>query len=111
VKKLPKMKKVGSTRGLGVRYGSTVRKRYVKVITELKKPHRCPQCGFVRVHRVSVGVWQCGKCNYTYAGGAYTPMTKLGAIAKRSAKGTTAVEEAAKTAAPAVAAATPEEVE
>jgi len=87
VKKLPKMKKVGSTRGFGARYGSTVRKRYVKVITELKRPHKCPQCGFVRVYRVSVGVWKCGKCNYTYAGGAYTPLTKLGIIAKRSAKG------------------------
>ncbi|MCL1978251.1 MAG: 50S ribosomal protein L37ae [Candidatus Bathyarchaeota archaeon] len=103
------MKKVGSTRGLGARYGSTVRKRYVKVITELKKPHKCPQCGFIRVHRVSVGVWQCGKCNYTYAGGAYTPITKLGVIAKRSAKG--AAEEAAKTAAPTVEAVTSEEVE
>ncbi|MDR2708148.1 MAG: 50S ribosomal protein L37ae [Nitrososphaerota archaeon] len=81
------MKKVGSTRGFGARYGSTVRKRYVKVITELKRPHKCPQCGFVRVHRVSVGVWKCSKCKYTYAGGAYTPLTKLGIIAKRSAKG------------------------
>lgn len=90
------MKKVGSTRGLGPRYGSTVRKRYIKVITELKKPHKCPQCGFIRVHRVSVGVWQCGKCSYTYAGGAYTPITKLGVIAKRSAKGAVA-EETAKT--------------
>lgn len=106
------MKKVGSTRGLGSRYGSTVRKRYVKVITELKKPHKCPQCGFIRVHRVSVGVWQCGKCSYTYAGGAYTPITKLGVIAKRSAKGAVA-EETAKTvtAAPAVETATSEEVE
>ncbi len=103
------MKKVGSTRGLGSRYGSTVRKRYVKVITELKKPHKCPQCGFVRVHRVSVGVWKCGKCGYTYAGGAYTPVTKLGVIAKRSAKG--AVEESPKAVAPAVSSATSEEVE
>jgi len=90
VKKLPKTKKVGPTRGLGVRYGSTVRKRYVKVVTELKKPHRCPQCGFVRVHRKSVGVWQCGKCYFTFAGGAYTPNTKLGAVARRAAKGTVA---------------------
>ncbi len=102
------MKKVGPTRGLGVRYGSTVRKRYVKVITELKRPHKCPQCGFVRVHRVSVGVWQCGKCNYTYAGGAYTPLTKLGIVARRSAKGAVA-EETAKTTAPAVETATTEE--
>jgi len=85
VKKLPKTKKVGPTRGLGVRYGSTVRKRYIKVITELKKPHKCPQCGFVRVRRVSVGVWKCSKCDYTFAGGAYTPTTKLGVVARRAA--------------------------
>ncbi len=89
------MKKVGPTRGLGVRYGSTVRKRYVKVITELKKPHRCSQCGFTRVKRVSVGVWQCGKCGFKFAGGAYTPVTKLGAVARRAAKGLP-VEEAQK---------------
>jgi len=89
---LPRTKKVGPTRGLGTRYGSTVRKRYVKVITELKKPHRCPQCGFMRVKRESVGVWKCRKCDYTFAGGAYTPVTKLGVVAKRSAKGAS-VEE------------------
>jgi large subunit ribosomal protein L37Ae len=84
---LPKTKKVGPARGLGTRYGSTVRKRYVKVITELRKPHRCSQCGFVRVRRVSVGVWKCRKCEFTFAGGAYTPNTKLGTIARRAAKG------------------------
>lgn len=56
-------------------------------MTELKKPHRCPQCGFVRVRRVSVGVWKCSKCEYTFAGGAYTPFTKLGVVARRAAKG------------------------
>jgi large subunit ribosomal protein L37Ae len=89
------MKKVGPARGLGVRYGSTVRKRYVKVITELRKAHRCPQCGFVRVKRESVGVWKCRKCDYTFTGGAYTPTTKLGIVAKRAAKGAP-VEETAK---------------
>ena len=98
MKKLPKMKKVGPTRGLGVRYGSTLRKRYIKVITELKKPHKCPSCGFMKVRRVSVGVWKCKKCEYTFAGGAYTPVTKLGVVAKRAAKGAP-VEEAPKTAA------------
>jgi large subunit ribosomal protein L37Ae len=83
-----KTKKVGHTRGLGPRYGSTVRKRYVRVTAGLKKAHRCPQCGFVRVKRESVGVWKCKKCGYTFAGGAYTPSTKLGVVAKRAAKGT-----------------------
>jgi large subunit ribosomal protein L37Ae len=94
VKKLGKMKKVGPTRGLGTRYGTTVRKRYVKVITELKKPHRCPQCGFARVKRESVGVWKCKKCGFTFTGGAYTPVTKLGVVAKRAAKGMVAEETA-----------------
>ncbi len=109
---MPKTKKVGPTRGLGVRYGSTVRKRYIKVITELRRPHRCPNCGFVRVRRESVGVWKCGKCSYTFAGGAYTPNTKLGAVARRAAKGMP-VEEVAKQAAKAsdIESATEEETE
>ena len=99
---MPKTKKVGPTRGLGPRYGSTVRKRYIKVITGLRKSHRCPQCSFVRVRRVSVGIWKCSKCEYTFAGGAYTPSTKLGVVARRAAKGTQ-FEEVAREAAPAEA--------
>ena len=87
-------KKVGPARGLGARYGSTVRKRYVRVTAGLKKAHRCPQCGFVRVKRESVGIWKCKKCSYTFAGGAYIPTTKLGVVAKRAAKGTVAGETA-----------------
>jgi large subunit ribosomal protein L37Ae len=89
-------KKVGPTRGLGSRYGATVRKRYIKVVKGMKKPHRCPQCGLQRVKRVSVGVWKCRKCGFTFTGGAYTPITKLGVVAKRVAKGAV-VEETAPT--------------
>jgi large subunit ribosomal protein L37Ae len=96
VKKLGRTKKVGPTRGFGPRYGSTVRKRYIKVIAGLKRAHKCPQCGFVKVKRQSVGVWKCGKCNFTFAGGAYMPSTKLGIVAKRAAKGAP-VETTAKT--------------
>ncbi|MEM3702997.1 MAG: 50S ribosomal protein L37ae [Candidatus Bathyarchaeia archaeon] len=79
-------KKVGPTRGLGPRYGATVRKRYVKIIMEMKRNHKCPHCGLQRVKRVSVGVWKCKKCGFTFTGGAYAPTTKLGVIAKRVAK-------------------------
>jgi large subunit ribosomal protein L37Ae len=72
-----------------------VRKRYIKIMQEMKKPHKCPQCGFTRVKRESVGIWKCGKCGHTYTGGAYTPITKLGIVAKRSAKGVP-VEETLK---------------
>jgi large subunit ribosomal protein L37Ae len=103
---MPKMKKVGPSRGLGPRYGSTVRKRYVKVMEGMKIRHKCPSCGFTRVKRKSVGVWLCKKCGFTFTGGAYTPTTKLGAVAKRSAHGLP-VEEAAK----ATEAPTPQEQE
>jgi large subunit ribosomal protein L37Ae len=85
-------KKVGMTRGLGVRYGATVRKRYTKVVSETKGTHKCPQCGSESIRRESVGVWNCRKCGLTFTGGAYTPVTKLGVAAKRSAKGLPALE-------------------
>jgi large subunit ribosomal protein L37Ae len=90
-----RMKKTGLARGLGPRYGSTVRKRYVKVMKELRQPHSCPQCGLLRVKRESVGIWRCRKCGFTFTGGAYTPFTKLGVVAKRVAKGAP-IEEAMK---------------
>jgi len=92
---LGRTKKVGLTRGLGPRYGATVRKRYIKVVAEMRRPHRCPQCGFLRVKRESVGVWRCRKCGFTFTGGAYTPTTKLGTVARRAARGA-AMEEVIK---------------
>jgi len=62
---------------------------------EKMKTYKCPQCNFPRVKRESVGIWKCRKCGFTYTGGAYTPATKLGLIARRSAK-RTAIEEASK---------------
>jgi len=87
---MARMKKVGSTRGLEARYGSTVRKRYIEATAGLIEPHPCPQCSLKMVRRQSVGVWSCQKCGFTFAGGAYTPSTKLGVVAKRTAKGITA---------------------
>jgi ribosomal protein L37AE/L43A len=64
------------------------------------------------VRRESVGVWKCNKCNFTFAGGAYSPTTKLGIVARRAAKGLP-VEETAREAAKAAAGepATDEEAE
>ncbi|MGB9135059.1 MAG: 50S ribosomal protein L37ae [Candidatus Bathyarchaeia archaeon] len=83
-------KKIGLAGGFRARYGSTLRKRYVEVMTESKRPHSCPQCRAVAVRRETVGVWKCRKCGFTFTGGAYTPSTKLGETAKRAAKGVSA---------------------
>ncbi len=84
---MPKTKKVGPTRGFGARYGATVRKRYIAVVTKMKMTQKCPQCSSKTVKRQSVGVWKCRKCGFTFSGGAYTSSTKLGTIARRAAKG------------------------
>ena len=81
-------KKVGPTRGLGARYGVTVRKRYREIISEMKKRHKCPQCGFLAVRKESIGIWVCRKCGFKFTGGTYTPITKLGITSRRAARGT-----------------------
>ena len=57
----------------GARYGSTLRKRWNKVMIKRKKVYRCPSCLRRRLVRKSVGIWYCRKCGLRVAGGAYVP--------------------------------------
>ncbi|HWG90986.1 MAG TPA: 50S ribosomal protein L37ae [Candidatus Thermoplasmatota archaeon] len=68
-------KKVKSVGRFGTRYGVSIRRRIREVEVRQKAEHACPGCGALRVARVSTGIWQCSKCNYKFAGGAYTPET------------------------------------
>jgi large subunit ribosomal protein L37Ae len=63
----------GSTalKGLGIKFGATVRKRYGKVYRTLHMKRRCPSCGSQRFGRVALGIWRCPKCNFKIASGAY----------------------------------------
>jgi len=78
--------KVGPSGSFGARYGTVARKRYSTIMTEMKAPHECPQCHITTVKRLSVGVWLCGTCGFKFAGGAYSPTTKLGEVAERAAR-------------------------
>jgi len=78
--------KVGPSGSFGARYGTVARKRYSTIMTELKAPHECPQCHITTVKRQSVGIWLCGTCGFKFAGGAYSPKTKLGEVAERAAR-------------------------
>lgn len=69
---------------LGARYGRTVRKRVAEIEVNMKRKHTCPSCGNRAVKRVSVGVWRCAKCEFTFSGAAYAPTSKVGEAAKRS---------------------------
>lgn len=71
---------------LGARYGRTVRRRVGQIEVELRKKYRCERCRAVKVKRVSVGVWKCRKCGFTFSGAAYTPTSKIGETVKRNVK-------------------------
>lgn len=86
-------KKRKTDHGLGPRYGRTVRKRWFEIEADLKKRHRCKKCSAKAVKRVSVGVWKCSKCGVIFSGGAYTPSSEIGEVAKRSVEATITTTE------------------
>ncbi|HZY94954.1 MAG TPA: 50S ribosomal protein L37ae [Candidatus Bathyarchaeia archaeon] len=80
-------RRMGLAGGLGARYGRFPRRQYVEIVSGLRSKHECPRCHFRTVKRSSVGIWNCRKCGHRFAGGAYTPTTKLGEIARRATRG------------------------
>ena len=64
-------KKSKSFKGLGPKYGATLRKKYTRVIINLKKKRICPKCGSLKFKREFAGIWKCFTCTYTVTGGAY----------------------------------------
>lgn len=65
------MSKQKVLRGLGPKYGATVRKRYSAAWFTLKAERRCPKCGHMTLRRTANGIWECDRCGYKVAGGAY----------------------------------------
>jgi large subunit ribosomal protein L37Ae len=63
----------GSTalKGLGIKFGATVRKRYGKAYRTLHMKRRCPSCGSPKFARIAIGIWACPKCKLKVASGAY----------------------------------------
>lgn len=72
--------KTRHTARFGARYGVSVKKRYETIEAKQRVNHVCPKCGFAKVHRVSTGIFNCRKCELTYAGGAFYPQTLTGGI-------------------------------
>ncbi|MDG6921829.1 MAG: 50S ribosomal protein L37 [Nitrososphaerota archaeon] len=68
---MPSSSDRGTGKGLGSKYGSTLRKRYSRIMGNLKRTRRCPSCGSPRFRRESVGIWSCNTCKFKVAGEAY----------------------------------------
>ena len=57
----------------GARYGIKIRRKINRVESRQKSKHKCPYCDEIKVKRVSLGIYQCKKCESKFTGGAYTP--------------------------------------
>ena len=76
-------KKVGICGKYGIRYGASIRKNIKKMEVSQHSKYTCMFCGKDTVKRTNVGIWSCGICKKTVAGGAYT-MNTAQAVTVRS---------------------------
>ncbi|MFA5254515.1 MAG: 50S ribosomal protein L37ae [Methanoregula sp.] len=74
----------GSAGRFGCRYGRFVRKRVAAMEKISRAAHRCPKCDNISVRRAGTGIWECRKCGYKFAGGAYQPETPALRVALRA---------------------------
>ena len=68
---MARTRKVKASGSLGSGFGTRVRTKLVAVESKQRKAQTCPFCNKKGVKRKSAGIWECKKCNKTFAGGAY----------------------------------------
>ena len=81
---MAEVERLGSVKRFGSRYGRNVRHKLAKIESVLKGKHKCPYCRNMKVKQLSVGIWQCGKCNAKFTGKAYS-LKKI-AVEEKEAK-------------------------
>ncbi|XP_070316901.1 large ribosomal subunit protein eL43-like [Odocoileus virginianus] len=64
------------------RYGASLRKMVKKTETSQRAKHTCSFCGKTKMKGRAVGIWRCGSCVRTAAGGAWTFTTTSAIIVK-----------------------------
>jgi len=62
-------KKVGITGKFGARYGTSIRRKILKV--EERKSKNCPYCNKAQLKRVAAGIFVCTSCKNKFAGGTH----------------------------------------
>ncbi|MFZ3385473.1 MAG: 50S ribosomal protein L37ae [Candidatus Methanoperedens sp.] len=59
----------------GVRYGTKARKLVGDSEEKMRAEYTCSKCGAKKISRIGTGIWQCSKCEHTFAGGSYVPQS------------------------------------
>lgn len=67
-----KSKKTKSAGRFGARYGKRVKDRFVKVEEKQRQKQVCPFCEKKGVKRKAKGIWECKKCEKTFANDTYS---------------------------------------
>ncbi|MAY04652.1 MAG: 50S ribosomal protein L37ae [Euryarchaeota archaeon] len=90
--------KAKATARFGARYGVSVRRNAGSALAKKNAKYICPVCHYRKVVRKSVGIWNCAKCDHTFAGGAWEPFTRASdansRILRRSVEGATTADMA-----------------
>jgi len=79
-------KKVGIVGKYGTRYGASLRKQIRKIEITQHARYTCSFCGKDSVKRVAVGIWHCGRCRKTTAGGAWIMNTTAAATVRSTVR-------------------------
>lgn len=82
-------KKLGPAGRFGARYGSLARKQVAGIERIQRAKHACKRCGAHAVRRIHTGIWECRKCDFQFAGGAYYPATGAGLGTQKTLRGIT----------------------
>ncbi|XP_043853641.1 60S ribosomal protein L37a-like [Dromiciops gliroides] len=77
-------KKVRIVGEYGTCYGAFLRKMVKKIEISQHAKYTCSFCGETKMKRRAVGIWHCGSCMKTVAGGAWTYNTTSAVIVKTS---------------------------
>jgi large subunit ribosomal protein L37Ae len=76
--------KSSSAGRFGPRYGRKIRVKISNIEAQMRQKHKCPQCGRKSVKRINTAIWQCSKCDTTFAGGTYLPDTPVGRVSQKA---------------------------
>ncbi|CAG0952482.1 hypothetical protein METP1_00268 [Methanosarcinales archaeon] len=71
----------------GVRYGTKARKLVGDSEEKMRAEYTCSKCGAKKISRIGTGIWQCAKCEHTFAGGSYVPQSPAHLTVLRAVQG------------------------
>ena len=74
---MAEIKRYGSIKRFGARYGTKTKNKVGKIEAEQRRLHKCPYCSKVAVKRLALGIWKCRKCNSKFVGKAYSINKKI----------------------------------